>query len=192
MRCYSLSMIVILSVLVWGGCGARKAVPVDTLDGRAVGELVRLEGRLSSHGSSPFPVLVLELDDGGVVLLESKTVKEELRRLADMRVAVEGDVSQPMGERRVLEVVRYELVRLPSGELPLIGSVSFDGDHCILRTREGKRYWLRGDLVKVLAEYAGARVWVTGTLDDPGDAGAPRGAAPYWVIGYGVLAEAGQ
>jgi len=178
-------LIAAAALSIGGGCHEKQALKTDSLASAAVGEVVRFEGALSLRGSQPFPLLVLELDDGSAIRIESKTLQGELESLSGMNVAVEGDVMPPIDKMPVVNATRYEMLRLPSGELPLVGEVSIAGDHCILTERDGTAHWIRGTLTPVIREYAGARIWVVGTVGEE----AAGHAKSYWVTGYGVLSE---
>jgi hypothetical protein len=172
-----------------GGCGGKKAAKVNPLEKAAVGEVVHFEGTLSLRGNQPVPILMLELDDDSVIRIESKTLQGELKNLTGMPVAVEGEVMAPIDKIPVINVTRYEMMRLSSGELPMVGVVSIVGDNCILTEPDGKRHWIRGSLIPILREYAGARVWVVGSAGHEGLTVEPKGAMSYWVTGYGILSE---
>lgn len=161
---------------------------VDVL-GNSVGENVAYEGTLSMRGSYPRVVVVLETDSSGVIEIDSKTVQEDLKSLQGMRVAVEGEALAPVPESGTprVDVARYHLLRLPTGEQPLIGTMLVLDGECILATTEGRRFWIRGDLVGILREYEGERVWVVGTKGAAPN--APPNTQPYWVTGYGVLGQ---
>jgi hypothetical protein len=171
------------------GCGGGKAARVNPLEKAAVGEVVHFEGTLSLRGSQPVPILVLELDDDAVVRVASKTLQGELESLSGMPVAIEGDVMPPMDKTPVVNVTRYEMLRLPSGELPVVGVITNVGDNLILTERDGKRHWIRGSLVSILREYGGARIWVVGSAGHEGLTVEPKGAMSYWVTGYGILSQ---
>lgn len=177
----------IAATLVAGGC-AKKTVRVDSL-GHTVGEFARHQGKLSLRGSHPYPQLVLETDEGVAIQIESKGLKGELKSLAGMRVEIEGDAMAEIRETRtpVVNVLRYKMLRLPSGELPIVGTVMIIDGECLLTDRDGRRYWIRGDLASVIREYRGSRLWVVGSKGAAPN--PPRGTTPYWVTGYGVIGE---
>jgi hypothetical protein len=189
---YRLAFVTLLAAALGagGGCKERQSLKVDALKSAAVGELVRFEGTLALRGSQPFPMLVLELDDESTVRIESKTIQRELESLASMNVSVEGDVMPPIDKMPVINVTRYDMLRLSSGELPVVGVVSIVGDNTILTERNGTTHWIRGTLLPIIRDYSGARIWVIGALGDETAPGEPRGAKSYWVTGYGVLSDA--
>ena len=172
----------------FSGCGGKKTQKEMPAGAAAVGELVQAEGTLSVRGSTPHTTLVLEVNDEEVIIVESKTIQEELKSLSGMRVAVEGE-SMPSidGETPLINVLRYRLLRLPSGELPVVGVLSVVDDKCILESPDGKRYWIRGDFTGVISDFDGAKIWIIGTLGDAALPDKPEGTVPYWVTGYGVL-----
>jgi hypothetical protein len=182
-----LAALLVAAIGVASGC-SKKNVSVDSL-GNTVGEVVRYDGTLSLRGSHPYPQLVLETKDGAVIHIQSKTLQAELKSLQGMHVSLEGEVLTPMEKTYapVMDALRYDMLRLPTGELPLVGTVMvIDGD-CILTERTGRRYWMRGDLVPILREYEGERVWVVGTKGAAPN--PPQNTTPYWVTGYGVLGQ---
>ena len=170
------------------GCGGKKTQKETSAETAVVGELVRVEGTLSIRGSTPHTTLVLETGDDEVVLIESKTIQEELKSLSGMRVAVEGE-SMPSidGETPIINALRYRMLRLPSGELPVVGMLRVVGERCILDGADGKRYWIRGDFAGVIKDFDGSKIWVIGALGDAALPDRPEGTIPYWVTGYGVL-----
>jgi hypothetical protein len=178
----------VLGLALLAGCG-RPTPKVDAL-GNTVGEVVAYEGMLSMRGSHPNTRLMLEMEDGNLVQVESRTIQKELKSLQGMRIEIEGEVRTPRDKARtaIVDASRYRLLRLPTGELPLVGTIIvLDTGECLLGSTSGKRYWIRGDLVSILREYQGERVWVVGTTGAA--PGAPEGTEPYWVTGYGVLGQ---
>jgi hypothetical protein len=183
-------ILAIALILPLVGCGGGKSVKGDSF-GNVVGANVRFEGTLVMRGSQPFPQLVLEMSDGRVVRIESETLLPELKSLTSMRVSLEGEVLPEAKKPKmpVVNALRYRLVRLPSGEQPLLGTLTIIGNDCILTARDGRRYWMRGDLVPVLREYRGERLWVVGSKGAAGQDKVPDNTTPYWVTGYGVLGQ---
>lgn len=167
------------------GCGGKKSAKGGTA--LLTGETLTVGGTLSLRGSTPFPELVLERDDGGIVLIQSSSIQDELKALSGMRVSVRGDVLESVADTPVLDATSYELLRLDSGELPIVGIITMETPHCILTTRDGKRYWVRGDLRGVIRDYEGAKIWIIGSLGDAAMPDRPKNSVPFWVTGYGVL-----
>jgi hypothetical protein len=195
---YFVRSALILSVVILApgiaGCGGSKAHKETSTDGAAgaavVGELVRVEGVLSLRGSAPHTMLVLEIDEDNVVLIESKTIQAELKSLAGMKVAVEGESMRSIdGETPLINAVRYNMLRLSSGEMPVVGRLSVTKDKCILESSDGKRFWIRGDFVGVIKDFDGAKIWIIGALGDLSLPEKPEGTVPYWVTGYGIISE---
>jgi len=173
--------------LVLVGCGTQ--APIESLDARAVGDNVLIEGTLTLRGSMPHPDMYLAMDDGVEVIIESKELRDELRNLGGLPVAIEGKMKSMRDDVPRVEAIRYEILRLPTGEIPLIGILYVEADALLLDATNGKKYWVRGDLVGVIGDYVGARVWVTGSLGDAGGTRQPPNTIAYWVTGYGVLNE---
>ncbi len=175
------------------GCGGKRARAVDTLEGVDAGKRVRVEGTLSLRGSTPITTPVLEIDSTETVALDAKSpaLLSQLRALASMRCAVEGDVL-PFVDRNLprLSVVRYELLPMADGKVPMVGVVSLEGGECVVTTDDGKRYWIRGQLAGVLTDYAGARVWFVGEPFDTDSPTRPPKSTPLTATGYGVVDEA--
>jgi hypothetical protein len=175
-------MLVVLVTLVGifvGACGGNKGIrPVS-----------RYEGKLATRGNDPKPQLMLELDDGGLVEIRSKDLQVELTALAGLRVAVEGDITdRGKDDMPIFDARRYYLLRLPSGEMPLVGTLAVDGEDLVLTGTDGVRYWIRGDFAAALRAFDQGKVWVVGSFSDATGDGPP-GARPYWVTGYGILDE---
>ncbi len=172
------------------GCGGKKAQEGTSAAEAAVGELVKVEGTLSLRGSMPHATLVLEMDEDQIVLIDSKTIQEELKSLSGMRVALEGEAMPSIdGETPLINALRYRMLRLPSGELPVVGMLKVVGDRCILEGADGKRYWIKGDFTGVIKDFNGAKIWVIGALGDAALPDKPEGTIAYWVTGYGVLSN---
>jgi len=175
------------------GCGGPRVRSVETLDGVKTGKRVRIEGTLSLRGSTPFTTPVLETDSGEAIALDSKVpgLLAQLKHLSEMRCAVEGNVL-PYVDQNIprLSATRYNLLPLPDGKQPILGLVSMENGACIVTTDQGKRYWIRGDLVGVVADYNGARVWVVGDLVDTDAKSRPKKSTGLTATGYGVVDEA--
>jgi hypothetical protein len=184
---------VILAAGVAASCATAGERAVKSLEGVAPGTRVRVEGTISLRGSTPFTILVVEMEGGEVAAIESRSagIQSELRSLASLRAAVEGTVLPRLdGGMPRLDADRYELLRLPGGERPVVGLLEVEGEACVLTTREGKRYWVLGELAAALREYAGARVWIVGLKSDAPDAPRPKKSTPFTPTGYGVIDEA--
>ena len=165
---------------------------VNDLNGIEDGTAVRLEGELSLRGSTPFPTLVLETSTGAAVTIDSRSseIQHELKGLASMRVAVEGTVvtsTDPTLTR--LDATGYDLLPLPGGEVPIVGTLAIEADQCVLTAKDGTRYWIRGDLIGAIREYDGARIWVVGTATDTTAPERPKQCTPFTPTGYGVIDE---
>lgn len=175
------------------GCGGPRVKSVESLDGIDVGKKVRIEGTMSLRGSTPFTTPVLETASGAAIALDSKTPElvTQLRGLSGVRCAVEGTVL-PFVDQNVprLSATSYELLPLPDGKQPILGLVSIEDGQCLVTTDQGKRYWIRGDLVAVLTDYNGARVWVVGDAVDTDAKIRPKKSTPLTATGYGVVDEA--
>lgn len=175
------------------GCGGPRVRSVETLDGVKTGKRVRIEGTLSLRGSTPFTTPVLQMEIGPAVALDAKSPEllSQLKGLSGMRCAVEGDVL-PFVDQNVprLSATRYDLLPLPDGKQPILGLVSMENGECVVTTDNGKRYWIRGDLVSVVADYNGARVWVVGDVVDTDARTRPKKSTALTATGYGVVDEA--
>lgn len=184
-------LLLLIVPLLVGACGGKPAVKIEGFEHVAVGERITVEGILSLRGSTPFTTLVLETEAGDIVNIESRTIQSELKSLVGMRCAVTGDVLEPMrGGAPRIDATSYDILRLPSGELPVIGVLSIVEGQCVLETRAGARYWMRGDLMDVIRDHAGARMWIVGQQHDEKAPPAIPYATAYWVTGFGVLDEA--
>jgi hypothetical protein len=174
------------------GCGGPRVKSVETLDGVEAGKRVRIEGTLSLRGSTPITTPVLEIDSTEVVALDAKSPEllSQLRGLSGMRCAVEGNVL-PFVDQYLprLSATRYDLLPLPDGKQPILGLVSVENGECVVTTDQGKRYWIRGDLVAVVSDYNGARVWVVGDTVDTDAKNRPQKSTPLTATGYGVVDE---
>jgi hypothetical protein len=78
---------------------------------------------------------------------------------------------------------------LPSGEVPLVGSVRVSDGQCVLETKDGKLYWIRGEFAEVIKGYEGGKVWVVGKIGDAALPEKPEGSVPMQVTGYGILSQ---
>ena len=176
--------------VVLAGCGGSKSKKSTTLGDAGVGDWVKLAGTLSTRGSTPHTILMLETADGGVVVIQSKEIQDELVTLSGMNVSIEGKVLPSIDrESPVVDAQRYELLPLPSGDVPVVGVVRLRDGQCVLETADQKLYWIRGDFAEVLTGYEGSKVWVIGTVGDAALPEKPEGSVPMHVTGYGVLSS---
>ena len=166
-----------------------KVRTVKSLDGVDPGRRVRMEGVVSSRGSTPFAMLVLEVAGGEPVTIQPHTpaIQHELTNLGGVRVAVEGEVL-PLIDAALprLDVDAYEIVASGSGD-PIVGMVTLDDDACVLTTGDGKRYWIVGELAPALCLHAGARVWMVGKKAKHTERKPPPGSTAFTPTGYGVI-----
>jgi len=182
------SAAIVLLLLFVVGCGGTKSRKAVSLDNAETGDIVTVEGRLSLRGSAPFPMLMLEIEKNGVVVLESATLKAELKTLSGMDVSVEGVVLPSLDNATpVINVESYELLLLPSGDLPMVGRILIENGQCVLVAWDNKRYWIRGDFSEVFKDFEGAKVWVAGTIGEYALPEQPEDSVPFKVFQYGVL-----
>ena len=179
---------IVLLVLFISGCGGTKSRKAASLDTAETGDIVSVEGRLSLRGSAPFPMLMLEIEKNGVVVIESTELKTELKSLSGMDVSVEGVVLPSLDNATpVINVESYELLLLPSGDLPMVGRILIENGQCLLVAWDNKRYWIRGDFSDVFKDFEGAKVWVAGTIGEYALPEQPEDSVPFKVFQYGVL-----
>jgi len=180
----------VMAAVASAGCGGNKTKKATSLGDAGVGDLITVAGTLSLRGSTPHTILMLEMSDGGVVVIQSNELQEELRTLAGMNLSIEGKVLPSIdSESPLVDAQSYELLALPSGEVPLVGMVLLRDGQCVLETADEKLYWIRGDFADVLKGYEGAKVWVVGTVGDAALPEKPEGSVPMRVTGYGVLSS---
>jgi hypothetical protein len=176
---------VALAVVACGGTKSRRAA---SLPKAKTGEIVTVEGNLSLRGSAPFPLLMLEIKDGETVLIESSGLQDELKSLSGMKVKVEGPVLPPIDNKTpAIDVQSYELLPLPSGDLPVVGKVTVENHQAVLTTYDGKRYWIRGDFADLIKDFEGARMWAAGTVGEYALPEQPADSVPFKVLQYGVI-----
>lgn len=175
------------------GCKSGRMEVSDDVTDVEKGQHVSVQGTLSMRGSTPFSILVLETSDGGAIEIDAddEALRTELRGLVGLNCSVDGTVATPTspGSMRVI-ATRYELMPLPSGELPIVGVLSTEDGECVLETKDRKRYWIRGDLAAAIRQYDGARIWIVGEKADTDAPNRPRKSTPFTPTGYGVLDEA--
>jgi hypothetical protein len=183
-----LAVLAVTVAVATTGCAGNKTKKAAGLSESDVGETVTVAGTLSLRGSTPLTVLMLEVVDGTVVVIQSNELQEELRALAGMTVSVEGKLLPWIdGESPLVDAQSYELMALPSGEVPVVGTVRLLDGQCVLEVADGKSYWIRGDFADLLKEYEGAKVWVVGKVGDAALPEKPEGSVPMHVSGYGIL-----
>ncbi len=167
--------------LVAGACGGARPA-WRALDRAHDGDRVRAVGRVRLVGSTPAPWVMLDPDSGGAVRVVGPTVEPVLRRLGDLRVVVEGRLRVDAHGARRIEAVAWRPGALADGSVPRPGVVDRVGGTLVLRADDGAVLRLAGPLAGALAEFAGAWVWVAGSVH-----GAD--GATLRVRAYGVIAE---
>jgi hypothetical protein len=183
----------LLALAACDGCGSGRVEVTDDVANVETGGRISADGVLSMRGSTPFTMLVLETESGAVLNIESDdpALMTELRGLVGLSCEIDGRVMTPLapGSTRI-SATRYQLLPLPGGEMPIVGVLELDGGECVLVTKDGKRYWIRGDLAGAIREYAGGRVWIVGERADTDAPNRPKKSTPFTPTGYGVLDEA--
>jgi hypothetical protein len=147
-------------VLSCGGANTRHAA------GKGEAEKVKsaeITGELSVRGTTTEPIILLESEDGTIYTVQPSSVARELARLEGMRVVVEGEVRGPLGKGPLLFDARtYRILPLESGEEPIVGRVKMKNGQCILEEDNGTEWRITGDMISILTDFAGAKVWVIG------------------------------
>ncbi|MDH4037596.1 MAG: hypothetical protein OEX18_04700 [Candidatus Krumholzibacteria bacterium] len=183
----------LLVVAACDGCGGGRVKVAGDFSGIEEGQRVSVDGVLSLRGSTPFASLVLETGDETVLTIDSRddALMTELRGLLEMRVTLDGTMLAPLvpGSPRI-DATGYQLLPLPTGEVPIVGILALEDNQCVLVAKDGKRYWIRGDLTGAIREYEGARIWIVGARADTDAPGRPKKSTPFTPTGYGVLDEA--
>jgi hypothetical protein len=174
----AVALMVLLSA--WG-CGGTKGQG----DGGDVGKIVAVNGRISTRGSTPFSVVMLEAADQKTYIIEQSPLADELRSLDGMEVFVRASViTRPEDQGPTLDVISYDLRALPSGDIPIVGYIRPGG---FLEDDSMIIWKLDGDFAEILRTFVGAKVWVVG-VDQP-NVDTPDGTT-YRVIlvtEYGVI-----
>jgi hypothetical protein len=143
------------------GCGGTKG---QNGAGGEEKRAVYLRGKVTSHGSTPFSLLMLQATDGKVYAIEPGQIADELRSLADMEVSVTATVvPQPEDQYPALEVLSYELLALPSGEIPVVGYIRQGG---LIEDSNMTLWMIKGDFDTVLNTFVGSKVWVVGVTQE--------------------------
>lgn len=143
------------------GCGGSAG---GKRDGANAGETVYVEGTISLRGSQPFPLLLLEGRDGRVYMIDSSPLAEELKQLQEMEVGVRAKVlPEVKGDAPALSVESYDILPLPTGERPVVGTiVQATPEQVTMRAEDDSVWLLEGDFVSVFFGLVGAKVWVVG------------------------------
>ncbi len=180
----------IIVALLAAGCGGQASgdggrdVDVGTIT-------VDVRGKLSRRGSTPFSLMLLQSSDGTTFMIQSTRIGDELRNLDGMEVAVTGVLVPNDEDVQVLSVMSYDLLRVPSGERPVVGLVFSDARASaqtpVWLVDRNDVYWsLRGDFEDILKEFVGAKVWVTGVVQRSANTGRAS-MRTILVTEYGVL-----
>lgn len=146
------------AVSLWG-CGG----PSGDRGGKT-GETVYVEGKVSLRGSEPFPLLLLETNDGRFYMIDASPRADELKRLQDMPVGVTGKLLPDVkGDAPALAVEKYVLLALPSGERPIVGViVTADTENVVMRAEDDSLWRIEGSFETVFLDLVGAKVWIVG------------------------------
>jgi len=135
--------------------------------GRAPGDdAKRLEGRIVASANE---TVFLLTSNNERYLLQSYELSDELAALNGMDVALVA-TRVPDAQPPTIDVHSYELLAMPSGEVPIIGILykQMRGElgeaDLLLITEDGAAFLLIGDLVAELDSLAGSKVWVAGAL----------------------------
>ena len=163
------------------GCGGSKG---QGGGGGVKGDILIARGKVSSRGSTPFSLLVLETTAGKLYVIEPSQVADELRSLDGMDVSIRGMVvPQAEDEHLALDVIDYELLALSSGEVPIVGYIRPGG---MIEDTNLVTGIIDGDFKDLLGTFVGAKVWIVGVVMQSID----RPEATYRVIlvtEYGVI-----
>lgn len=144
--------------LLTTGCGGRQGQAGDS--GGIDDGIVITNGKISTRGSTPFSLVMLEATDGTLYFVQSSVLGDELRSLVGMDVSVTGRVLPSDDvENPTIDVISYELLALPSGEVPIVGIVRPGG---WIEDNNMVQWILEGDFAGVLRTFVGAKVWVVG------------------------------
>jgi chloramphenicol 3-O-phosphotransferase len=143
------------SMLLGAGCAGSK----NDEQGDAEGAIVVVRGKISSQGSTPFALLVLEGSDGKSYAIENSHLADELRSLDGMEVTVRGSVLPRSAEHVTIDVISYEILALPSGEIPIVGYIRTGG---LIEDSSLVMWMIEGDFADLLRNFVGAKVWVVG------------------------------
>jgi len=181
-------LLVVAVMMVATGCGPKEMFH-DVGRARA-GDGVVLEGKLTLRGSTPHPLVVLQVKDGDGVLLESDRFRRDFESLGDLRIRVVGTFAGRLNGMPSVTVSHYRLLALPGGDVPVVGILRVESNHVVLELPDKRRFWIVGDLAGVIREYVGARLWVAGRRVTELSDSAPQGTVPLRATGYGVIDEA--
>jgi hypothetical protein len=145
-----------LGILLAAGCAGSQG---NGGKGNVEGDVIVARGKVSARGSTPFSMLLLEGADGKMYAIESGALTDELRNLDGMDVSVRGTVVPQTGEHVTLGVISYEILALPSGETPIVGTIRPGG---FIEDTNLIVWVIDGDFAGVLKDFVGAKVWVVG------------------------------
>ena len=185
-----MSIVGIALVLLAAGCGGQ-ASGYGGGDADAGTKTVDVRGKLSRRGSTPFSLMLLQSSGGTTYMIQSTRIGDELRNLDGMEVAVTGVLVPNEEDVQMLSVMSYDLLRVPSGERPVVGIVfsqrGASAETPVWLVDRNNVYWsMRGDFEDVLKEFVGAKIWVTGVVQRSANTGRASERS-ILVTEYGVL-----
>ena len=171
--------ITVLAVSV-AGCGSK-----DGTGGGDGDDSIRVSGQVTNRGHTPFSTPFFESKDGQVYAILVSDVADELRELQGMDLSISGRLASARdGELPTIEVYSYEILRLPTGEKPIVGVIAGSPPDIWLVDEGGRRWIIAGDLHAVLLDFVGAKVWIVGDVDETR---SDKRASVLNVVGYGMI-----
>jgi len=179
-------VVIVCLVAVVVGCGGSRS-------GKGDDELLNIRGRVEVGGSSPFALVTIEAEDGKIYGVASNYISEELRQLSGMSVRVEAvPRSDYEGDVPFIQVQWYELLRFPTGEVPIVGFVrtarSPDGiePYVYLIDWADTQWIIEGTFRDILAGFDGSKIWVAGVVQSQVTTGLGS-AKTLLVTEYGII-----
>ncbi len=153
---YRLAMLLALCGACAHGRPSEHPAAVPATDGAAPADTAR--GTVAVVGSTPFTRVVLKLGGGRPDLVLTGSATGALRRTSGAEVWVSGTRTD-----RAFAVTEFR-VRAVDGQPAIDGRLALDDTVLVLVTADGARHTVSRP-PQVLRGLVGARVWLTGSLD---------------------------